>query len=222
MKYRSGAVATLVFDCQKNQILPKVTDQTAYYSRQLYIYNFAVVYLREDGETAKLFTWTENESSKSSNEICSALYHCLRSLEVTTERIFRLCCDGCPCQNKNSAMVYCAAYWLVNDAPLTIGEVQLIFLVVGHSFLPPDRVFGRIEKLLKRMDTIIAPQTYHKVFKEQGSLYKLGVNCPILDWREAAKSALKSTASFPFKISKCKRLCIRRHVNYFKCILHKE
>lgn len=31
------------FDCQKNQVLPKIPDQAAYYSRQLYIYNFAIV-----------------------------------------------------------------------------------------------------------------------------------------------------------------------------------
>lgn len=31
------------FDCQKNQPMPKVPDQSAYYSRQLYIYNFTIV-----------------------------------------------------------------------------------------------------------------------------------------------------------------------------------
>lgn len=34
---------TLSFDCQKNLVLPKVPDQSAYYSRQLYFYNFTIV-----------------------------------------------------------------------------------------------------------------------------------------------------------------------------------
>lgn len=34
---------TFSFDCQKNMPLPKVQDQAAYYSRQLYLFNFAIV-----------------------------------------------------------------------------------------------------------------------------------------------------------------------------------
>lgn len=33
---------TLSFDCQKNMVFPKLPDQVAYYSRQLYMYNFTV------------------------------------------------------------------------------------------------------------------------------------------------------------------------------------
>lgn len=48
LKYKSfydmvkANVLKLSFDCQKNLVLPKVADQSAYYSRQLYLYNFAV------------------------------------------------------------------------------------------------------------------------------------------------------------------------------------
>lgn len=61
-------MCTLSFDCQKNQVLPKIADQIAYYSRQLYIYNFAMV-LQVPGkllnkDTVNLYTWTENEFKK--------------------------------------------------------------------------------------------------------------------------------------------------------------
>lgn len=66
-------------DCQKNLVLTKVTDQSAYYSRQLYCYNMAVVKdVSTDAltpENVSLFTWTENESRKSCNEIASIVLH---------------------------------------------------------------------------------------------------------------------------------------------------
>ena len=36
----------LYFDCQKNQPLPKLPDQSNYYNRQLYLNNFCVEILR--------------------------------------------------------------------------------------------------------------------------------------------------------------------------------
>lgn len=36
-------MVTLSFDCQKNLVNPKVQDQVAYYSRQLYTYNFTII-----------------------------------------------------------------------------------------------------------------------------------------------------------------------------------
>lgn len=34
---------TFSFDCQKNSPLPRIPDQSAYYSRQFYLYNFTIV-----------------------------------------------------------------------------------------------------------------------------------------------------------------------------------
>ncbi|XP_034833619.1 uncharacterized protein [Maniola hyperantus] len=73
---------TISFDCQKNQVLPKVPDQSAYYSRQLYIYNFTIVKGNETQNISKenvyINCWTENTHRKSSNEIASALYFFLK------------------------------------------------------------------------------------------------------------------------------------------------
>nr|CAH7768429.1 unnamed protein product [Callosobruchus chinensis] len=38
LKEESPGLLTLSFDCQKNLVNPKVPDQAAYYSRQLYTY----------------------------------------------------------------------------------------------------------------------------------------------------------------------------------------
>lgn len=54
-------------DCQKNQVLPNVSDQAAYYSRQLFMYNFTIVVdhaLKEANKGVFIYTWTEDRHDK--------------------------------------------------------------------------------------------------------------------------------------------------------------
>jgi hypothetical protein len=64
LKEMKHGMIIISLDCQKNQVLPKVPDQIAYYSRQLYIYNFGTVLnTREkvlDRTTVQQYAWTEN------------------------------------------------------------------------------------------------------------------------------------------------------------------
>jgi len=39
--------------------------------------------------------------------------------------------------------------WFLNLASVHIESVEIIFPIVGHSFLPANRVFANIEKKLK-------------------------------------------------------------------------
>lgn len=72
LRKKPDDVFILFFDYQNNLVLPKITDQIAYYSRQLYCYNLSITrrvsteHLNPD--TVSIFTWTENEARKSSNE----------------------------------------------------------------------------------------------------------------------------------------------------------
>lgn len=43
--------------------------------------------------------------------------------------------------------------------------IQITFPVRGHSFLPADRVFGQVEKLLRKQPTIIHKTDYIDVYK---------------------------------------------------------
>ncbi|CAG4975957.1 unnamed protein product [Colias eurytheme] len=171
LKEKRDDLMVLSFDCQKNQVLPKVSDQAAYYSRQLYIYNFAVVRTVPENtlkrENVTLYTWTEDEHRKGSNEIASAVFDCLQNTSfnenITT---VRLVADGCGAQNKNTTMVGMCSNWLNRCAPQHITSVELVFPVPGHSFLPPDRVFGLIEKEIKNMEIILTPDQYIEVFEK--------------------------------------------------------
>jgi hypothetical protein len=86
----------------------------------------------------------------------------------------------------------------------------LVYPVVGHSFLPADRVFGRIEKRIKLIESILTPQEYHGVFAEQGTVIQLGKDCPCQDWKSVAKDVFKPPKDFHFKLSEVKRVSLRR------------
>ena len=43
LKDESPNVYIFSFDCQKNMPLPEIPDQSTYYSRQFYLYNFTIV-----------------------------------------------------------------------------------------------------------------------------------------------------------------------------------
>lgn len=105
---------SISFDCQKNQVLPKVADQAAYYSRQLYIYNFTIVIGTSTNkfprENVRIYTWTENVHAKSSNEIASAVFDLLSQIDLTDKKKVRMLADGCGSQNKNSTMIAMLAY----------------------------------------------------------------------------------------------------------------
>lgn len=101
---------TITFDCQKNQPLPKLPDQSAYFSRQFNFYHFAIV---EGSSKAKLnkenvfsYYWNEITHNKGGNEIVSAVYDYLRKSNIDDGiKVLRVVCDGCSGQNKNTSMI---------------------------------------------------------------------------------------------------------------------
>lgn len=216
LKDESPDLMILSFDCQKNQNLPKVPDQAAYYSRQLYVFNFTIVKgTSKDDLTAKnvfSYVWTEDEHAKGSNEIASALYDYLTSQTTSFEGIktLRLMCDGCPGQNKNSTLVATVCKWLSSNAPDTLKKVEMIFPIPGHSYIPPDRVFGVTEKEIKTRNTIIDPEEYINIFREHATVKMLGKEVVVYDWKKSLKGIIKDPKDFHFKISECKRLIFSR------------
>ena len=144
-------MVTLSFDCHKNQVLPKVPDSAAYYSRQLYMYNFTIVtnFTKKDthATTNDLYCWTEDQGAKGSNEIALAVYHRWTSLDLTHIDKIHLVSDGCGRQNKNSTVIGMVAHWLATKASSSVRNVEMIFPVTSHSYIPPDRVFGMVHKL---------------------------------------------------------------------------
>lgn len=89
-------------------------------------------------------------------------------------------------------------------------KVIITFPVVGHSFLPPDWVFGRIETKVRGINVILSPMEYEVVLKEFGTVIKLGTNLPVFDWKSATKVTAKPPVSWHLQLKPCKRLILER------------
>ncbi|KAK0140925.1 Bifunctional epoxide hydrolase 2 [Merluccius polli] len=200
---------TLCFDMMQNMVLPKTPIGQAYYSRQLFLYLFGVVvHHGENSHQTKddvhLYVWQENEGRKDSNVIASALSDCLKvqlHQKVGRSRGLRLFSDSCYGQNKNMNMVSMLME-LWNSFPNL--KIEHTFPVRGHSFLPADRVFGRIEQKIKKEETILLPEAYYAILKQFGHVHVYGTDWKGLDFKSATKACVKSQKSF--KISEARML----------------
>ncbi|KAJ8886984.1 hypothetical protein PR048_013198 [Dryococelus australis] len=197
------------FDDQKNMMLPKVPDKAAYYSRQFCLYNFDIVQgtSKESQTHDKVFlywyTWCEADHRKGSSAIASALHHILIHTDLRDYEVVRLFADGCGGQNKNTTMISTPMKWLECEALPNIREVQLFFPVTSHSFTPPDCVFGRIEKELRTMDTIVETEKYYQVFRNDGTVLKVGEDFEMYNWKVAAVGIVKKPNQRLFRFSTC-------------------
>ncbi|XP_063219813.1 uncharacterized protein LOC134529541 [Bacillus rossius redtenbacheri] len=115
---RTERTVVFTYDCQKNLVLPRVPDQAAYYSRQMFMYNFTMCRghskAPQNKDTVTMYAWLENERLKGSNEIASAIIDTLRTADLSDGDIecIQLCSDGCPGQNKNSIVIGVVMKWL--------------------------------------------------------------------------------------------------------------
>ena len=86
-------------------------------------------------------------------------------------------------------------------------KISYYFPVKGHSYLPADRVFGRVEKELRKIETILLPQQYFEEFAKMGIIMEYPNDWMIVDLRAFAKSHLKAKQAF--LLSKVKQIEIK-------------
>ncbi len=210
----SDGVCIIAFDCEKNQPLPKVPDSSAYYSRQLYLYNFTVVIGPSrcplTPTNVKSFCWFETQFAKDSNTIASCVFHILETLDFSQYKSIRLVADGCAGQNKNSIMLFMCMNWLFQFAPPNIKKLTLVFPVTGHSYINPDRVFGNIERETKKQACIIQPEELLNIIKKHAEVLYIPETVTIYDYRTISKQYMKPTDKWPFHIKSCKRLLLEK------------
>lgn len=78
--------------------------------------------------------------------------------------------------------------WLLNKSPPNLKEIRLTFPVREHSFLPADRVFGRLEKDIKQNTILTLPEAYHEIFRKHGTLKVLGENWALYNIKNLEES----------------------------------
>lgn len=219
LKKEEPNVAVMSYDMQKNLPLPKLPDQSTYYSRQLYCYNLTIVSGCSTGtealrkENVSIYSWAEHEMKKSSNEIASAVFEELecrsKSGYFEGKDTLRLVADGCPGQNKNTIVLTMCIAWL-QRTKTSITKVELVFPVTGHSYMPSDRVFGGIERSIKKIDTIVQLEEYHSEFSKHGTVKLLGKDWTNQDWKSETKNCVKDPKNLHFKISQVKKLILTK------------
>lgn len=197
-------------------ILPRVPDQAAYYSRQLYLYNFTVCEghskAKQTKDTITCYTWTENQRSKGSNEISSMLHAKITSLNLLDVTVLKLYCDGCPGQNKNITIIGMLMNWLYLTKS-AVKEIHVIYPVVGHSYLPSDRIFGRIEKVVRKKDVIIEPKEYRAIFSEFATVLHMENDFDVFNWNKAVEVHVKPPSQWHFQFSSAKRIVIKKEAH---------
>lgn len=209
---------TLAFDMQQNQPLPKTNVSEAYYARQLWLYNFTVVIYAKKDE-AFTYTWLESESGKGSNEITSALEHFFKTVvfdRITKIRYnkIQMFCDSCPGQNKNAAMIAFLVRMAHNPTIRKyINRLAITYPVKGHSYMPPDRVFGRIEQKIRKMAVIKTPAQYQTFFQEEGTVFVYEDDWLIYDYKALAASILRNLGNLKMQKAVTFLIKPRNHPN---------
>ncbi|KAJ8942215.1 hypothetical protein NQ314_010115 [Rhamnusium bicolor] len=158
------------------------------------------VYLPPDLNLTKenlfCYVWNETVRPKSSNEIVSALFHRLVNINLAGKVHIKLFADCCGDQNKNTILIGMCCKWLESHAPSNIKTIEVIFPVVGHSYIPPDRVFGNIEKDLKKKEIIVSPEEYVTLIGRHGTVLRLGEEVAVFNWKRATQNVIKPPVAF--------------------------
>lgn len=198
MKKTTENSINISFDMMQNQPLPKLSITETFYSRQIWLYNLTFVLNSElqNPENCFTYTWLETESGRGPNEVASALLNFLEMIDNRLQTqdkpmtVVNLFSDSCSAQNKNQ-FVMTALLYFINHKAKVINEIHHYFPIRGHSYMPPDQVFGRIEKKLRQMETILSPNEYYKVFKEYTTVRTFDKDYAIMDFKTAVKKIVK-------------------------------
>ena len=203
---------TVCFDIMENLVLPKCPIGQSFYSRQLYMYVFCIVHHRgynqpQGKDDIHLYVWMENQNTKDSNMVASALNHYFVNVatdEILTHRELRLFSDSCFGQNKNINVL--SMLFALKKQKFPNVNIEYTFPVRGHSFLPADRVFGRIEQDIRKNNTILLPEGYHQILAKHGNVYEYGTDWQCFDYKASAAEFCKSKRTFRISDAKVLRI----------------
>lgn len=148
-------VCGITFDFMQNLPLPQIPVQEMFYYRQLWVHAFQIHNLKDN--SGHFYTYHEGQAYKGPNEVCTFLWdYILNKIapEITELHIFS---DGCPGQNRNNTMV---RFLLTLASSKRFKKIYHYFPIRGHSFLPCDRDFGTVKRLVRKSDRVYIPEEY--------------------------------------------------------------
>lgn len=104
--------------------------------------------------------------------------------------ILNLFSDSCSAQNKNQFVIALLLYY-INCRETIFKQINHIFPVRGHSYMPPDQVFGRIEKCLRKKEIITSPTQYYNIFENFAQVHVVNKDFCFYDFKKAAKNIIQ-------------------------------
>ena len=158
---QGSEIDTFTFDLQKTMPTPSLTTSVAYYKRQLWTYNLGVHSC--SANDVFMYMWHEGQASRGSQEIGSCLMKYLKQKVAENKKVFFAYSDACGGQNRN---INIALFWSYAVTKLGVNEINHKFMVSGHSYLPNDRDFGKVENAKKRHENVYTPQQWMKIVEE--------------------------------------------------------
>ena len=90
------------------------------------------------------------------------------------------------------------------------------FPIRGHSFLPADRVFARVEQEIRKKETIFLPAEYIEILEKHGVVHEYGKDWQCFDFKGKSAAFVKSQRSF--KISEARVLQVHGDELGFKSV----
>lgn len=157
----SPTVECLTFDLEKKLPLPRIPTNVAFYKRQLWFYNSGIHSASDD--TGHCYVWIEGEAGRGAQEVGSCLVKYIETkLSATVENLI-LWSDCCGGQNRNIKIVLMLKAILNNHD--TLKTISFRYLESGHTFLPNDANFSKIETALRQCQRVYTDQEYIHIIK---------------------------------------------------------
>lgn len=183
------------FDLQKVLNTPYGDSMMLFYSRKYAFYNETVY---ESGtREGYCFLWGENDGNRGANEVCTVIHKYCQLVEdggLTTH--LSLFCDSCPGQNKNWQMI-AMLYYVLSHAK-NLKNIDLTFLIPGHTYMPVDSVHSTIERVVRKK-IIWAPSEWPTVIKMARHTPK-AYNVESLTYKNFKDYKVVQEAVFPKKV----------------------
>ncbi|CAH1646166.1 unnamed protein product [Spodoptera littoralis] len=154
-------VECLTFDLEKTLPLPRIPTNIVFYKRQLWVYNSGIH--RASDDKGFCYVWVEGEAGRGAQEVASCLLRFIQNeLRENTEHLI-LWSDSCGGQNRNIKITLMLKTALHSHT--TLKTISMRFLEPGHTFLPNDTDFSKIETKIKEYDRIYTVEDYMNIMK---------------------------------------------------------
>ncbi|KAJ8873915.1 hypothetical protein PR048_024751 [Dryococelus australis] len=157
-------------DYMQNIHLPIRPVQELFYLRKLTVNLFCVHYIKKN--TTNMYLYHDDIAEKSPNEVCSFLFDFFKHVPNHIDEI-NVDSDNCGEQNKNHSLI---RLFLALTDTRHFKKIVHFFPIQSHSYLPCDRDFSMIKRMLKKNDRIYKIHHITELVVSSSNSHKFTVN----------------------------------------------